>query len=209
MSNDNKVNGIIYKITNSIDKKVYIGQTINSLESRISKHISLANKDSNRTYLHRALKKHGKYNFEWEIIKYCYSKEELDEMEFNYIKQYNSMVPNGYNMTMGGEGTIGRQCSFITRKKISESKKGIKASNVTKNKLSKLRRGIKKSSQHINNVASSVSKYWEIVYPDNTKEVIKNLSAFCRNNNLSDRGMWMVAHGYRTHHKNYKCKKLS
>ena len=50
-------------------------------------------------------------------------------------------------------------------------------------------------------------KFWEITYPNGDKEMIRNLSAFCRDHNISDRGMWLVANNYRNHHKRFRCKK--
>jgi len=200
--------GIIYKVTNKINDKVYIGQTIHSLHERKIKHISLSNSNNVKTYFHRALKKYGEMNFTWEIIEYCDSKEELDEMEFHYIKQYNSYI-HGYNMTFGGEGTIGRVCEESTKNKISKSKSGKTMSQEIKNKLSSMRRGVKKSEKHIAKVVEAKSKYWKIIFPDGTIEVIKNLSSFCREHDISDRGMWLVARGDRVQHKGYTCKRLS
>jgi hypothetical protein len=72
-----------------------------------------------------------------------------------------------------------------------------------------MRRGVKKSPEHVKNVARAKSQYWEIIHPNGNKEVIRNLSAFCRDYNISDRGMWLVANNYRNQHKGFKCKKLS
>lgn len=97
---------IIYKSKNKINGKEYIGQTVNSLQKRISVHKASTGKKE--TYFCHALKKYGFYNFEWEVLEECDSKEELDEMEFHYIKQYNTLRPNGYNLTLGGStGTFG------------------------------------------------------------------------------------------------------
>jgi group I intron endonuclease len=89
------VYGIIYKAVNNINGKVYIGQTVHTLELRIKKHVRSGH------CLYNAIKKYGIDNFTWKIIEHCDSKEELDEMEFHYIKQYNSLSPNGYNLVSG------------------------------------------------------------------------------------------------------------
>lgn len=205
---DIKVDGIIYKVTNKINGKIYIGQTIQTLHKRKISHFSSANRDKIVNHFHRALNKYGKNNFNWKTLEYCNSKEELDDMEFHYIKQYHS-YKNGYNMTIGGEGTLGRVCKESTKRKISEAKVGVKASKKTKKKLSDMRRGVKKSKEHVAKVAAAKSKYWEITYPNGNVKIIKNLSKFCRKNDLSDRGMWMVANNIRTHHKKFKCKKVN
>lgn len=205
---ENNYFGIIYKATNIVNGKVYIGQTIQSLTDRITSHHSKADNE-NKTYFHRAISKYGKDSFVWETIEYCSSKEELDNMEYHYIVQYNSHVPSGYNMTLGGEGSIGRKCSQATKDKISTSKAGKPLSEEHKSILSSIRKGVKKAKDHVQKVADSKSLYWLITYPEGNQETIKNLSAFCRNNNLSDRGMWLVAHGRRSHHKGFKCINLT
>ena len=130
-------------------------------------------------------------------------------MEFHYIKQFNSFIPNGYNMTLGGEGTIGRTCKQETKDKISKNKKGKALSEEHKATLSNVKKGITKSIEHVLRAAEAKSKYWLVTYPDDTEEIIKNLSAFCRKYQLSDRGMWLVANNLRTHHKDFRCKKLT
>lgn len=111
---------IIYKATNIKNNKSYIGQTIYDLKSRIKSHISEANRDN--LPFHNALLKYEN-DFKWEIIEQCESKNELDEMEFHYILQYNTLMPNGYNLTLGGEGTHGWIPNEETKKNISQGVK--------------------------------------------------------------------------------------
>lgn len=125
--------GIIYKATNNANGKVYIGQTVQELHTRIKSHFS-ESKRSN-FYFHRALFKYGEDNFTWEILEYCDSKEELDEMEFHYINQFRSLRPEGYNMTLGGDGMIGFKFNQETRKKMSDIRKGRKMSEEARQKL--------------------------------------------------------------------------
>jgi len=201
--------GIIYRVTNIINGKIYVGQTIHSIENRKSEHEEKSRRKGVSSYFHKAIRKYTPDNFNWEIIAHCYSKEELDDMEFHYIKQYNSFNPCGYNMTFGGEGTIGRVCNKETRDRISKNKRGKLLSKEHKQFLSNIRRGVPKNREHVLNVAKAKSQYWDIIYPNNTNEIIRNLSEFCRNNSLSDRGMWLVANKFRTHHKGFKCRKLT
>ena len=96
--------GIIYKATNLINNKCYIGQTINSLNRRRSSHLLAARKEADKLYFHKAIKKYGEDNFQWEIIDQANNKEELNEMERFYISEYSSNDPRyGYNMTSGGD----------------------------------------------------------------------------------------------------------
>lgn len=86
----------IYEIINLINKK-YIGQSID-IEKRWQQH-----KTSNKNYiLYQAFKKYGLKNFEFKIIEEC-SQEKLNEREKYWILYYNSLTPNGYNMTLGGD----------------------------------------------------------------------------------------------------------
>lgn len=92
--------GIIYKITNKINKKVYIGQTINDFDTRYHSNIE---KNTHSEEIKKDIKKYGIKNF--EIIKefdVAYSKEELDEKEIFYIDLYDSFF-SGYNKTLGGD----------------------------------------------------------------------------------------------------------
>ena len=92
----------IYKYTNKINGKVYIGQS-KILRSRRNQHLSSAfNPNSNEydSLLHRAMRKYGYENFDYEILENCLVSE-LDEKEIYWIEQYNS-YGEGYNLTKGG-----------------------------------------------------------------------------------------------------------
>ena len=98
--------GIIYKVTNKENDKVYIGQTIQSLSERKSKHYSKANNESDvNTHFINALRKYPKESFNWEIIDEAESQEELNSKEKYWINYYDS-VENGYNTKDGGETII-------------------------------------------------------------------------------------------------------
>jgi len=95
---------IIYKATNKKNEKSYIGQTKFDLNFRKKSHFVEAKNDN--LPFHNALLKY-KDLFIWEMLEECKTKDELDEMEFHYIIQYNTLFPNGYNLTLGGEGNHG------------------------------------------------------------------------------------------------------
>lgn len=86
----------IYKIENKINHKIYIGQSIHP-EQRFIEH-ARGNCDKN-TPIHRAFKKYGKENFSFEVLGWF---EDYNEKEKEYIIQYNSKIPNGYNIQPGG-----------------------------------------------------------------------------------------------------------
>lgn len=86
----------IYKIENLINGKVYIGQLVH-IERRWQEHCM----DSAQSIISGAIKKYGVENFSFEVLKEC-PIEELDELEKAYIKEYDSLVPFGYNVDSGG-----------------------------------------------------------------------------------------------------------
>ena len=101
--------GNLYKITNTVSGKIYIGKTYVSIEDRWRDHIRCAfrvTKDSlSYVYNHkmaRAIRKYGPDNFKIELISQ-YEEIELEQKEMEYIKKYDS-YKNGYNSTLGGDG---------------------------------------------------------------------------------------------------------
>lgn len=93
----------IYKITNKVNGKIYIGQTSSSLEIRWRGH-----KDRSKTKcnypLYRSIRKYGIENFHIELLQSCNSREELLNLEIDYIKKLNSLAPNGYNLCLSAGG---------------------------------------------------------------------------------------------------------
>ena len=96
-----KTMGIIYKLT-SPSNKVYIGQTIQPLQTRIYQHARKNNQSSCRL-LNHAIKKHGINKFDICVVVEC-SRDKLNAYEQYYIQLFNSLSPNGYNLTSGGDG---------------------------------------------------------------------------------------------------------
>ena len=94
--------GYIYIITNDINNKVYIGQTINPLNVRFREHINKSK--HHRSKFYNAIQKYGEEHFRIRAIEECDAKL-LNEKEKFYIKKHNSFH-NGYNSTLGGEGTL-------------------------------------------------------------------------------------------------------
>lgn len=94
----------IYKITNTINQKSYIGQSLN-IEERWKRHKWYQVKYA-KYPLYLAFNKYGIDKFQFEILEEC-SRDQLDEREMFYISKYDT-YNNGYNQTLGGSGNKGR-----------------------------------------------------------------------------------------------------
>lgn len=103
---------IIYKATNCVNGKIYIGQT-NNLKCRMYHHeYSSKNKKASdyNTRFHAAIRKYGMRNFKVETLCFTSSQEEADNLESFYIKKFNSYDYScGYNMTKGGIHEVGNR----------------------------------------------------------------------------------------------------
>lgn len=119
---------LVYAITNSVDGRRYIGMTECALDVRWSQHKKAAAKGS-KTYLYAAMRKYGADAFEIEILAQVlpgFNRSVLGSLERQLIAQEGTLVPNGYNMTVGGDGlpkgetnpNCGRKASEETRAKV-------------------------------------------------------------------------------------------
>lgn len=130
--------GIIYKYTNQINSKVYIGQTINEYKRKYAHKHAL---NSWRSYFHNAINKYGYDKFTYEILEEVNSddvkelKSKLDTLEQRYISIYKSNESEfGYNLTLGGSGTLGLKQSEESNLKRSETMKA-KGKTLTKEQV--------------------------------------------------------------------------
>jgi len=90
----------LYRITNKINDKIYIGQSIDPIR-RWYEHKRSASSNS-CMIISRAIKKYGNNVFIFEVIATCKTYEDANEIETLLVSQYNSLVPNGYNVSLGG-----------------------------------------------------------------------------------------------------------
>ena len=136
-----EIYGIIYKITNKINKKCYIGQSIykfneryprsgNGIERVYKLHLSLKQRGLKyNTHLLNSIEKYGFEAFETiEMYDIAFSREELNIKEKHYIQLFNC-YKDGYNRTLGGDGKSGWIPSEETRKKILENRPNTKGKN--------------------------------------------------------------------------------
>lgn len=99
--------GIIYCFTNNVNGKKYIGQSISKGNARYNNHKSSYKNPDDCEYespLHRAFRKYGFENFTYEILAQDIENIDLlNQLEIQYIQQYNCQIPNGYNIESGGK----------------------------------------------------------------------------------------------------------
>jgi group I intron endonuclease len=120
------MNGFIYLVTNVISGKRYVGKTTLRVDQRWKYHLYAA-KTGSLCHLHKAIRKYGPPSFMVETLAQFVDEISLDFAERKFIKELGTKVPAGYNLTDGGEGTSGlrRPCSEETKKKISQSSRGV------------------------------------------------------------------------------------
>lgn len=145
---------IIYKITNIVTGKLYIGQTVMPLARRWAQHKNAKRKCP----LTSSIQKHGISKFVIEPICYALTLQDLDALEIQLIAHYGTVYPRGYNLLPGGNisqnnrgktpWNKGKKASEETRAKLSASHKGQKAWNKgittpgrTREKQSKAKQG--------------------------------------------------------------------
>lgn len=141
-----------YLITNLINEKQYIGITTQPPKARWSAHKRGAVNGSG-FYLHNAITKYGKENFTFGVIAVAQNWQDLCETERVLIAQYKTLKPNGYNLTRGGEGTLGYKWLPEPRARLSKSHKGMK-----KPWSGDLRRGKKLTAEHLANLHAAQAK---------------------------------------------------
>lgn len=170
--------GIIYKLTFP-NNKVYIGQTIKTLNTRFSQHINSVNNGSKQV-IHKAINKYGIENILKEVICNC-DRKYLNEFEKYYIWKYNT-IENGYNVALGGNSNSGFKHSEKTKSQMSFAHKGNRNAFYGKNHSNETKEKIRiaRNKQKPTNI-----KEWII---DGVK--VKNLKNYCRNNNLDYQVVW-------------------
>ena len=105
--------GVIYRLKNVFNGKMYIGKSVD-YKSRMGNHRRM---EDNCRYLNYAIRKYGWDNFKKEIIIDDVPEEDLPNLETSYIDVEDTLAPNGYNLTKGGEGSSGYKHTDETRKK--------------------------------------------------------------------------------------------
>jgi len=89
--------GWVYKVTNKITNKAYVGQTIRKVSYRYAQHLSDSRRGSALPF-HAAIRKYEPKNFSLEIVGTAYSRLELNNLESTLTQKYDCYVPRGYNL---------------------------------------------------------------------------------------------------------------
>lgn len=111
---------IVYMATNSINGKRYIGITCQGLSVRQSRHFSSALRQNSQTHFHRAIRRHGRGRFSFEVLFECQTFDEAKRTEVNLIEK----IKSEYNMTRGGDGCLGWRATPEQCRLISERNRG-------------------------------------------------------------------------------------
>ena len=143
---------IVYQITHKKSGKSYIGQTRQPFYRRIRRHCT----DSGKCRLiARAIRKYGIESFHIDVVYTAKDLTELNLKEQEFIKDRNTLSPNGYNLHSGGASY---SISEETRNKLRESHKGIAVSKGTRNKLSTANKGKFRTTEQKLNYKNSWTK---------------------------------------------------
>lgn len=147
---------MIYKATNKVNGKIYIGRTVKTLGERRYNH----EKATDDTHFHQALRKYGVDNFDWEVI------HETDyDNEQEYIEKYNSLDRNiGYNTATGGIGgdTISNNPKIQeVKSNMSKSSKEVWSRIEHREKMTRIRKEFGNTEEFKEKVSKNSKKMWE------------------------------------------------
>lgn len=160
----------VYKITNKVTNKVYIGITNQGSGARY-RHHWYESRIGEPSPIHRSMAKYGEENFTLEIIDFADTYDELKEKEKYWIKQYNSTDRTiGYNLTEGGDGTFGKKLSEETKDKIRQKHQVVSYLKKLKQRCLNLEKEnvqINKENIYLNYKSNVNKKYISIVNKEN------------------------------------------
>ena len=152
--------GFIYCITNTETGKKYIGQTTQNINKRFSSHCYAAKQNKDTIGCRRLVNSMKHYGVEYFKIETLIEVDNklLDENEIKFIKMYNTIHPEGYNLVGGGQGFGNRIISDETREKLSNIRLGVAHTEESKKKMSNSCKGRIMSKEVKQKISQSIIK---------------------------------------------------
>ena len=196
----------IYRVTNTITNKVYIGFTKNSVKYRKNQHLGTAKRFPNIPF-YAAINKYSESAFIWEAIYQSKDQDHaLNVMEPYFIKEYHSYIEftesNGYNATLGGSEIYGHTEQALEKM----------ATRTTQQwqdpEYREIMIAYNQNKWSNPDFLSKRTKGWLITTPKGNLVTVINLAQFCRTHNIDNATMCGVSKGQRAHHKGYRCKRI-
>jgi len=203
----------IYRITNKINNKSYVGQTRQTVEKRFKEHILGTN---HKSLVHKAISKYGAENFEVETLATFNNatQEEVNECEEKFMKELNTSIPHGYN---------------IQRVVASGYKKDYKSTEETIQRLKKAGRDRhERNPEHLKSISKlgteklkdpeiqklrvwmmMSKKKYILTKPDGSQICTYGLSHLTEEYGLDPSGLIKVARNKMNHHKGWRCQDLN
>lgn len=193
----------IYKIVNRINSKIYIGQTIHTIQQRWKRHCYDALNYRTNTRFAKAIRDFGPESFSVEKIDEANSKEELNQKEKYWIKFYDS-IATGYNSTDGGEDT--NTYAHKTEEELKEIKE--KISRTKQGKLNPRSRAAKcfnvKTNENLRfNTCAECQKYFD---EDNHNFITRRCQ---HKTKYLYKGEWLIAYEEDEYIQDYSTEKVS
>ena len=209
---------LIYCITNTVNGKKYVGQTISTLELRWKRHCWACTVNNPRMPITKAIQKYGAEKFTREVLCECFTQEELNEKERFWAEKLGTFSPVGYNLMAGNgygamteelkqrisESRKGWDPTPVTRRRMSDAKKGTHLPDSTRLKISEALTGSIFSTERCRRISESKSHMtYRLVSPQGVVTLTTNLSQFCRTNALSEHPMRRTIKGLQKSHKGW------
>lgn len=212
-----KMSGI-YKITCTINGRIYIGSSKNILNRWWSHKTELNNKSHRNIHLQRAWNKHGEQSFIIEVVELVMTSILLEREQY-WLDKLKPFGKNGFNIAQNAERpTLGIKLSNEHRAKISAAQKGRKHSAEVIEKRAAKRRGVpnpksgaariglKQSDETKHKRALSCSKKYIVTNPIGEELIVVGLAKFCREYDLDKSMMVGLARGRRATYKGWGCR---
>lgn len=177
---------LIYRLTNTVNGKAYVGITGRTLGIRWSEHVERARQGLRNSRIYDAIRKYGPDAFVREVIAVAETEDGARALEIEHIAK-NDSYESGYNSNLGGEGFL--VFPEHIRRKISEAQKGKIISAECRRKMSEAKIGRSECAEHFGDhtkkgAENPRARSFRFRLPDGSERVIQGLRAFCRDNGL-------------------------